>query len=121
MFTLPTVDSNVTTAIAAAGGAILIKIVEKWLSRRNETRTEAERIRAELREEVNRYREDNIRLEKEINEWKTKYWNKKRMHESDELRIEELESDVHDGASRIDTLTNTLRSLQDDVNRLKDE
>lgn len=119
--TLPTVDPNVTTAIAAAGGAILIKIVERWLGRRNENNNEAERIRKELREELTRYRTENIRLEKELDDLRTKYWSNKRLHDSAETRINDLESEVSDGAILIQQLSDSIYHLQDDVKRLREE
>jgi uncharacterized protein (DUF3084 family) len=118
---LHTVDPNVTTALAAAGGAILIKIVERWLGRRNETNNEAERIRKELREELTRYRTDNIRLEKEVDEWRTKYWKSKKLHDSDEIRIDELESEVSGGAVQIKSLSDSVQNLLDDVKRLQED
>jgi predicted nucleic acid-binding Zn-ribbon protein len=119
--TLPTVDPNVMTAVAAAGGAILIKVVERWLGRRNENNNEAERIRKELREELTRYRSENIRLEKELDEWRTKYWEKKKLYDSDELRINELESEVSGGAAQIRHLTDVVEHLMDDVKKIQEE
>lgn len=116
---LPTVDPNVTTAVAAAGGAILIKLVERWLSRRSDNSAEAERLRQELREEVLRLRADNIRLEKEVDEWRTKYWNKKALHDSDEFRINELESEVSDSLNLIQSLTDKVDELQVELKKLQ--
>ena len=116
-----TVDPNVTTAIAAVGGAILIKLVEKWIGRRNDSMIEGERLRTELRAEIDRYREDNIRLERELAEWRSKYWEKRNGYDSDEIRISELETEVTDGAVQIKTLTDVVQHLQDDIKRLQDD
>lgn len=116
---LPSVDQNVTTAVAAAGGAILIKVAERWLNRRNDHNVEAERIRKELREEVNRLRADNIRLEHEADEWRTKYWNKKAMYDYDEIRINDLESEVSGGVAMIKSLNDKVDVLEKEVKRLQ--
>lgn len=118
---LPTVDPNVTTAVAAAGVAILIKIVERWLNRRTDNNAEAERLRKELREEVSRLRADNIRLEKEADEWRTKYWNKKALYDSDEIRINDLESEVSGGAALIKNLTDKVEGLEREIGGLEKE
>jgi len=116
---LPSVDPNVTTAVAAAGGAILIKIVERWLNRRNDNSAEAERIRKELREEVNRLRADNIRLERDADEWRAKYWSKKRLYDSDEIRINDLESEVSGGVALIRSLNDKVEGLEKEVKKLQ--
>ena len=118
---LPTVDPNVTAAVAAAGGAILIKIVERWLSRRNDHSAEAERLRRELREEVIRLRADNIQLKKEADEWRTRYWNKKALYDSDEIRINDLESEVSGGAAMIKNLNDKVDGLEKEISGLEKE
>jgi len=117
---LPTVDPAVMTALAAAGGAILIKVIERWLNRRSEDNNEAEKIRKELREELIRYRSENIRLEKELDELRIKYWERVKLYDSDEIRINELEAEVSGGAAQIRTLVDTVQQLQDDIKRLNE-
>lgn len=89
---LTTLDPTTLGVIAAAVGAVVVKIAEKWLGRRSESALEAERVRAELRaenldstSEAERLRaelrventllrSDNIRLRKDADEWREKYW-----------------------------------------------
>lgn len=81
------IDPNVVTALAAAGGAILMKLIEKWLARQSETFSQAQKIREELRTEIDRLNTDNIRLRKELDQWKNRYWNI-RSHEDDDTSNE---------------------------------
>lgn len=116
---LPSVDPNVITALAAAGGAITIKVVERWLGRRNDDTNEAERIRKELREELNRYRNDNIQLEKELDQMRVKYWKHKKLYDSDEIRVSDLQTEIITSALQIKTLGETVQSLQDAIEKLQ--
>jgi phage shock protein A len=60
--------------IAAALGGGAVRLLDKLLARRNENFNEAERLRAELREELETLRTDIIRLEQEVESWKQRYW-----------------------------------------------
>jgi len=135
MFSLANIDANVLAAIAAAAGAILLKIIEKWTIRRSETLNDAARIRNELRADIIRLREENTQLEKEVNEWHEKYWAAKSLHESDELiissfevgidkgleRIEQLESNLNDDRTNIAELETDVAELSELFNRLTND
>ena len=118
-FTLAAIDANVLAAIAAAGGAILLKIVEKWTIRRSETLNDAARIRNELRSDIMRLREENIQLEKEANDWHEKYWEAKSIHESDELRISEFKVEVSNGLIRMEQLESNLNADRTNIAELE--
>ena len=88
------IDNNVLAAIAAAGGAVFVKVVEKWASKRNDSFSEGERIRIELRIEIDKLKTEMISLKKEADEWREKYWASIERETTDEYRIEELQKEV---------------------------
>jgi DNA polymerase III delta prime subunit len=94
MTNFPDIDNNVLAASAAAGGAVFVKIVEKWASKRNDSFSEGERIRSELREEIEILKTEVAFLKKEANEWRTKYWEAIERGDTDEHRIKELQREV---------------------------
>lgn len=67
--------SETTTAIIAAlfGGAG-VKILDKVLSNRSQYLAETERLRTELRQDVERLSEEVIAQKEEADEWRKKYW-----------------------------------------------
>jgi chromosome segregation ATPase len=114
-YAIADIDANVLAAIAAAGGAILLKIVEKWTIRRSETLSDAARIRDELRADITRLRDENLQLEKEVNEWHEKYWTEKSLRDSDELLINAFRMEVSGGLNRIKQLETNLDTDRTDI------
>jgi hypothetical protein len=94
MTNLSQIDNNVLAAFAAAGGAVFVKVVEKWASKRNDSFSEGERIRSELRDEIDKLKTEVALLKKEADEWRTKYWSSIERETTDEHRIVELEREV---------------------------
>ncbi len=94
MTTLPQIDNNVLAAIAAAGGAVFVKFVEKWASKRNDSFSEGERIRGELRHEIEKLKIEVAELKKEADAWRKKYWEEVERGTTDEHRISELQKEV---------------------------
>lgn len=94
MTNLPPIDNNVLAALAAAGGAVFVKVVEKWASKRNDSFSEGERIRGELRQEIDNLRKEIVSLKKEADEWRSKYWHEMERGTTDEHRISELEKEI---------------------------
>lgn len=58
------------TIIATVG----VKVVERWLSRRDRGMSDAAMIRSELKEQVTGYKEEIRRLEDEVDELRSKYY-----------------------------------------------
>jgi hypothetical protein len=87
---LHNIDTNVLVALTAAGGAVLVKLVEKWASHKNNSFVEGERIRNELRLEINLLKEKIH----EADDWKTKYWDMLQKHNVYVHKIHELEQTV---------------------------
>ena len=67
--------TETTTAIIAAlfGGAG-VKILDKVLSNRSQYLQETERLRTELRQDVERLSEELVAQKEEADEWRKKYW-----------------------------------------------
>ena len=123
-FTLAAIDANVLAAIAAAGGAIFVKIIEKWAIRRSETMSDASRLRDELRTDIIRLRKENQDLESEALLWHEKYWTVRTIHENEkaaqhEFRLEVLQrlnriEQKNCGPDDVDELTNLIEGLSFD-------
>ena len=94
MSDLPQIDNNVLAALAAAGGAVFVKLAEKWASKRSDSFNEGERIRAELRQEIDKLKQEITFFKKEADDWRTKYWAAMEQASTDEYRILELEREV---------------------------
>jgi len=118
--TISTLDPNVLAGIAAAGGAIVIKIVEKWMSKSSEDEAEAKTIRSELRMEIQRLHDENIRLEKDNQDWRQKYWELKNVHDSDEVEITSLTSIKNERLRQIEDLETVVNQLNIDVSKMRD-
>jgi len=118
--TISTIDPNVLAGIAAAGGAIVIKIVEKWMSKDTEDEAEAKNIRSELRMEIQRLHDENIRLEKDNQQWRHKYWEQKNLHDSDEVEITSLHALKEERIKEIEDLETVVKQLNIDVSKLRD-
>lgn len=89
-------DQNVFAAIAAASGAIIVKIVEKWIDKHHKNDSssqEAERIREELRDELTRLRSETERLRIESDDWRKKFWDEYENKLECDIRIQQLEAD----------------------------
>jgi peptidoglycan hydrolase CwlO-like protein len=94
MINLREIDNNVLAALAAGGGAVFVKIVEKWASKRNDSFSEGERIRSELRHEIDKLKAEIVLLKKEADVWRTKYWESVEKETTDEHKIEELQREI---------------------------
>jgi predicted RNase H-like nuclease (RuvC/YqgF family) len=89
-------NQNVLATIIAAGGAIFVKIIEKWMEHNEEQKTEntyaeGERIRQELRVDVERLHDENEKLRNESDKWRAKYW---RTQTQESGRIEDLKAEI---------------------------
>ena len=102
-------NQNVLAASIAAGGAVLVKVVEKWMERRAKEKSneelydEGERIRKELRQDVDRLQDENERLRTDSDKWRAKFW---KTQNEESTRIKELESELE----RLYLVIDSLRS-----------
>lgn len=55
-------------------GGLGLKLLEHWLGRSKVKLDEATKIRTELRDEVTTLRAENKELEKQVDEWRMKYY-----------------------------------------------
>lgn len=81
------VESNTLIGVVGAiFGGIGVRIVDKMLSRRSDAFTEAEKIRSELRSEVDVLKEEISILQEDVVKWRELYW--KVYEEAAQLRVE---------------------------------
>jgi hypothetical protein len=95
---------NVTTwpdivimLISAATGGGLLKIVDTWLNRAKMKSDSAKQLRDEAREEasalkteVNYFRDRMREKEKEIDDWRTKYWDVFMQYKTFQLKVGQI-------------------------------
>jgi len=74
MATLPVLDPAWIALIGTLAGGIGLKVTEHWLNRNKTATDDAKQIREELRTEIVSQREEIKRLETELEEWRTKYY-----------------------------------------------
>lgn len=93
MADFPRVDNNVIAILASIVGGILVKLLEKWTTKRNDAFTEGERIRTELRSDTDKLRQVHDDLRREADMWRQKYWERMETETTDEHRIAELKKE----------------------------
>jgi hypothetical protein len=64
------------SVLAAIFGGVGVQLLKKLTTRRSEEFEEAVRIRQELRQEIESLREELDQLKIEVEEWRTKYYQK---------------------------------------------
>lgn len=110
------VSPEVAAAIIAAGGAIVVKSIEKWITNQpKSTATDAHKLEiAALRNEIdkthqleiNTLREDLERANRTADKWQKKYWESRAATDSDEHRITELTDTVRTLHTKLEALIN---------------
>lgn len=83
--------------ISAATGGGLLKIVDTWLTRAKLKNDSAKQLRDEAREEtnslkneVNLFREKVREKEREIDDWRTKYWDIFMQYKTFQLKVGQI-------------------------------
>lgn len=67
-------NSTVTVTVAGLLVGVLMKFATKWTDRRKDNLTEHLELRKELREELDTVKEELHQLQKELDEWREKYY-----------------------------------------------
>lgn len=103
-FTNPAIVAGVCTIF----GGIALKVTEAWLNRSSSRTTEAAEIRNELRLQISSLREDLVRLqterdavEREVDEWKDRYYEQVQKMTALLIEAERLKQKVLEYASQL--------------------
>jgi hypothetical protein len=96
MTAIPQLDTNAIAVLASIAGGIVVKLIEKWAVNRNNSFSEGEKIRNELRLEVDKLRKDIETSHTAVDIWRGKYWDSVERETTDEHKIEELSVEVSD-------------------------
>lgn len=67
-------DSSIIVAGSGVLGAVLVRLVDKYIVSKNERIHEAERIRSEQRDQIESLRKELTAAYAEADEWRSKYW-----------------------------------------------
>ena len=110
------VSPEIATAIIAAGGAVVVKSVEKWIVNQpkqqapDSHKLEIAALRSEIDKthqlEINTLREDLERANRAADKWQKKYWESRAATDSDEHRITELTDTVQTLHTKLEALIN---------------
>jgi uncharacterized protein YlxW (UPF0749 family) len=91
--TLNQFNSTITATVAALVVGVLMKFVSHTTDKRKDNLTEHLELRKELRDELDTVKEELYQLQKELNEWREKYYHQVELTtilqiELSQLRIE---------------------------------
>lgn len=67
-------NSAIVTGVAGLAMGLLLKVMTKWTDRKNDNLTEHLELRKELREELDSVKHELHQLQKELDEWREKYY-----------------------------------------------
>jgi uncharacterized coiled-coil DUF342 family protein len=104
LFDLSSISETQAALLSAIFGGAGVKLLEKLLSRRSDNFNEAEKIRTELRTQLDTARTEVDEWKSEADDWREKYW------EQVAVNIE-LQSEVEKLKSSHDSHTNPSGSL----------
>jgi hypothetical protein len=82
-----------TPLITAIFGGAGIKLLDKIVSKRSDTFNESAKIRDELRISIDQLREDIERYKEESDEWRKKYWEQVEINIHQKGMLESLQSE----------------------------
>lgn len=74
LFDLSSISETQAALLSAVFGGAGVKLLEKLLSRRSDAFTESEKIRAELRAQLETSRKELDEWKTEADDWREKYW-----------------------------------------------
>jgi peptidoglycan hydrolase CwlO-like protein len=93
LFDLSTIGDTQAALLSAIFGGAGVKILEKIISRRSEKYNEAEKIRAELRTELEVAKKEVEDRKTEADEWREKYWHQVQLCSEYQAEIERLKAE----------------------------
>ena len=102
--TIDALSDTTTAIISAVFAGAGVKILDKFMSKRSQYLQETERLRTELRQDVERLSEEVVAQKEEADEWRTKYW-------------ELVESTVELKASNM-VAHQSIESMKEEINTL---
>lgn len=71
---MPVLDNTTIGLLAASGGAVVVKVIDKLLEKRGEYLKEGQVIREELRKNLDMSHEELELSRREADMWRKKYW-----------------------------------------------
>jgi hypothetical protein len=74
LFDLSSINETQAALLSAVFGGAGVKLLEKLLARRSDTFNESEKIRAELRTQLDTARKELEEAKNEADDWRAKYW-----------------------------------------------
>lgn len=84
-------NNSVFGAVAAVFGGILVRLIDKTLRAKTDYFAEASKIREEMRMNLDTYQKRIDELQKESDEWRTKYWGEFEAHATTKAEYVTLE------------------------------
>ncbi len=67
-------NSAIMTVIAGLGVGLVLKLVTRWVDRKKDNLNEHLELRKELREELDSVKEELRQLQKDLDDWREKYY-----------------------------------------------
>jgi peptidoglycan hydrolase CwlO-like protein len=94
LFDFSTIGETQAALLSAIFGGAGVKILEKLISRHSDKFNEAEKIRSELRGELEIAKKEVEDRKAEADEWREKYWHQVQLATEYLSEIEKLKNDV---------------------------
>jgi predicted RNase H-like nuclease (RuvC/YqgF family) len=67
-------ENGIYSVVFALFGSTIVRFIDKLLNQKNSATEEAEKLRAELRGDLEALRKENIDLEESVESWKHRYY-----------------------------------------------
>lgn len=104
-------NSAVTATVAGLVVGVVMKFATKWTDRRKDNLTEHLELRKELREELDTVKAELHQLQKELNEWRERFYHQVEMNTVLQAEIAALRIEITDYREQ----TGEFRSHNDDT------
>lgn len=108
--TLNQFNSTITATVAALVVGVLMKFVSRATEKRKDNLTEHIELRKELRDELDTVKEELYRLQKELNEWREKYYHQVEITTLLQVELSQLRIEISEYKDR----TGEFKSSFDD-------
>lgn len=114
----------IVAAIAAVVGGISVKLFDRWFARSDQreidSRVSSDQIRKELWDEIHKLRDDILKVHKELDLWRDKYYQLVAENLSLEKRISDLTGELSSQRNLVEHLRRKLRDNDRDPDNVDD-
>lgn len=104
--------------VSAFGGGVLVKVADKAMPSSDRKLDELGAFRKELRDRVEQLEKNGLRMEDELDEWKTKYYELLAEHHQLKAENHGIREENHKLLSKLSALKIEMQHIQRQVSRI---